>query len=43
MYFKTKAFTLGIKADVQPKSNIPIGSKVEIDPKGCTLEVKVEI
>ncbi len=26
-------FTLGVRADVQPKSSIPIGSKVEIGPK----------
>ncbi len=44
MYFKTKAhFTLGVKANVQPKSNIPIDAKVEIDPKGYALEIKVEI
>jgi hypothetical protein len=35
MYFKIKAhFTLGVKANVQPKSNIPIGAKVDIDPQG---------
>jgi hypothetical protein len=44
MYLKIEAhFTLGVKANVQPKSNIPIGAKVEIDPKGYTLEIKVEI
>jgi hypothetical protein len=44
MYFKTKAhFTLGVKANVQPKSNIPIDAKVEINPKGYKLVVKVEI
>jgi hypothetical protein len=26
-------FTLGVRADVQPKSSIPIGAKVEIGPK----------
>jgi hypothetical protein len=36
-------FTLGVKANVQPKSNIPIGAKVEIGPKGFTLGVKAEI
>jgi hypothetical protein len=30
-------FTLGVRADVQPKSNIPIGAKVEFGPKGFTL------
>ncbi len=33
-------FTLGVKANVQPKSNIPIGAKVEISPSGFTLGVK---
>jgi hypothetical protein len=27
-------FTLGVRANVQPKSSIPIGAKVEIGPKG---------
>jgi hypothetical protein len=27
-------FTLGVRANVQPKSSIPIGAKVEISPKG---------
>jgi hypothetical protein len=40
----TKAhFTLGVRADVQPKSSITIGAKVEISPKGFTLGVKAEI
>jgi hypothetical protein len=26
-------FTLGVRANVQPKSSIPIGAKVEISPK----------
>jgi hypothetical protein len=40
----TKArFKLGVRADVQPKSSIPIGAKVEIGPKGFTLGVKAEI
>jgi hypothetical protein len=30
-------------ANVQPKSSIPIGAKVEISPKGFTLGVKAEI
>jgi len=36
-------FTPGVRADVQPKSSIPIGAKVEIGPKGFTLGVKAEI
>jgi hypothetical protein len=41
--FITKArFTLGIRANVQPKSSISIGAKVEISPKGFTLGVKAE-
>jgi hypothetical protein len=36
-------FTLGVRADVQPKSSIPIGAKVEISPKGCTLGVNAEL
>jgi hypothetical protein len=41
---ETKAcFTLGVRANVQPKSSIPIGAKVEIRPKGFTLGVKAEI
>jgi hypothetical protein len=44
MYFKHKAhFTLGVKANVQLKSSIPIGAKGEINPKGFTLGVKAEI
>jgi hypothetical protein len=40
----TKAcFTLGVRADVQPKSSFPTGGKVEIGPKGFTLGVKAEI
>jgi hypothetical protein len=27
-------FTLGVRANFQPKSSIPIGAKVEIGPKG---------
>jgi hypothetical protein len=41
---ETKAcYTLGVRANVQPKSSFPIGAKVEISPKGFTLEVKSEI
>jgi hypothetical protein len=41
---ETKAcFTLGVRANVQPKSSIPIGAKVKISPKGFTLGVKAEI
>jgi len=36
-------FILGVGANVQPKSSIPIGAKVEISPKGFTLWVKAEI
>jgi hypothetical protein len=28
---------ISFKADVQPKSSIPIGAKVEFGPKGFTL------
>jgi hypothetical protein len=36
-------FTLGVRANVQPKSSIPICVKVEINPKGFTLIIKVDI
>jgi hypothetical protein len=36
-------FTLGVRVNVQPKSSIPIGAKVEISPKGLTLRVKADI
>jgi hypothetical protein len=37
-------FTLGVKADVQPKSIIPIGAKVEVSPPNdFTLGVKSEL
>jgi hypothetical protein len=37
-------FTLGVKANVQLKSSISIGAKVEIStPKGFTLGVNAEI
>jgi hypothetical protein len=36
-------FTQGVEANVQLKSSIPIGAKVEISPKGFTLGVKAEI
>ncbi len=35
--------TLGVRGDVQPKSSIPIGAKVEISPKGFTVGVKADI
>jgi hypothetical protein len=36
-------FTLEVKANVQLKSSIPIGAKVEISPKGFTPGVKTGI
>jgi hypothetical protein len=30
-------FPLRVRVNVQPKSSIPIGAKVEISPKGFTL------
>jgi hypothetical protein len=36
-------FTQVVKAKVQPKLSIPIGAKVEISPKGFTIQVKVKI
>ncbi len=39
----TALFTLGVKANVQLKSSIPIGAKLEISPNGFTLRVKAEI
>jgi hypothetical protein len=36
-------FTLGVKANVQLKSSISIGAKVEISPKGFTQGIKAEI
>jgi hypothetical protein len=36
-------FTLQVRANVQPKSSILIGAKVEIKPPGFTLEVKADI
>jgi hypothetical protein len=35
--------TLGVGDDVQLKSSIPIGAKVEISPKGFTVGVKADI
>jgi hypothetical protein len=35
-------YTLGVRANVQPKSSIPSNAKVEISPKGFTLGVKDE-
>jgi hypothetical protein len=40
---KEASFTIGVRADVQPKSSIPIGAKAEIGLKGFTLGVKAEI
>jgi hypothetical protein len=43
-YVSLAHFTLEVKANVQLKSSIPIGAKVEISHKGCfTLKVKAEI
>jgi uncharacterized protein YehS (DUF1456 family) len=36
-------FTLGVRANVQPKSSIPIGAKVEVKPEAITLGVKADI
>jgi len=36
-------FTLRVRANVEPRSNIPIGAKVEINPKGFTLRLKVKV
>jgi hypothetical protein len=36
-------FTLGVRANVQLKSSIPIGAKLKSAPKGFTLGVKAEI
>jgi hypothetical protein len=36
-------FTLGVRVDVQPKSSIPIGAKVEISPEGFTLGIEAEL
>jgi hypothetical protein len=38
-----KVVKLGVRANVQPKSSIPIGGKVEISPNGFTLGVKAEL
>ncbi len=35
--------TQGVNASVQLKLSIPIGAKVEINPKGFTFKVKAEI
>jgi hypothetical protein len=35
-------FTLGVKANVQLKSSISIGAKVEISPKGFTQGIKAD-
>ncbi len=36
-------FTLRVRANVQPKSSIPVSAKVEISPQGFTLGLKAEI
>jgi hypothetical protein len=36
-------FTLGVKANVQLKSNISIGAKVEISPKVFTQGIEAKI
>jgi hypothetical protein len=36
-------FRLGVKANVQLKSSIPIGAKLEIGPKIFTLGVKANV
>jgi hypothetical protein len=36
-------FTLEVRVDVQPKSSIPIGAKVEINPEGFTLGIEAEL
>jgi hypothetical protein len=36
-------FPLGVRANVQPKSSIPIAAKVEINTGGFTPGVKVDI
>jgi hypothetical protein len=39
-----KAFTLGVKANVQPESSIPMGAIfLKIGPKGFTLGVKANV
>jgi hypothetical protein len=43
LHLNQARFTLGVRANVQPKSSIPIGEKVEISPKGFKLGVKAEI
>jgi hypothetical protein len=34
---------IGVRANIHPKSSIPIGPQVEISPKGFTLGVKADI
>ncbi len=43
IFVSETCFTLGVRANVQPKSSIPIGAKVEISPKGFILGVKVKL
>jgi len=42
MLVNKACFTIGVRANVKPKSSIPIGAKVEISPKGFKLGVKPE-
>ncbi len=42
IYLIEAHFTWGVKTNVQLKSCIPIGAKVEISPKGFTLGLKAE-
>jgi hypothetical protein len=43
-FFIPKAhFIVGVKAKVEPKSNILIHAKIEISPKSFTIGIKVEI
>ncbi len=36
------SFTLGVRPNVQPKSSISLGAKVEISPTGFTPEVNAD-
>jgi hypothetical protein len=41
-YSHLRCALLGVRANIQPKSSIPISEKVEISPKDFTLGVKAE-
>ncbi len=41
--YKGLLYILGVRANVQPKSSIPIGAKVGISPKGFTRGVEAEL